>query len=177
LGEPVAQELQSMLEAQPPWSDLPLLLVAGQGSALGDLVPGLFPHSSNVTVLQRPLHPVTLVSATKAALRSRARQLEVRALLEAQARAVRQRDEFLAMLAHELRNPLAPIRNAVYLLGTLQHDDPLFVKCRAMIDKQARHITRLVDDLLDVSRLELGKTELRLQRVDVNESVSAAVES
>jgi CheY-like chemotaxis protein len=81
------------------------------------------------------------------------------------------------MLAHELRNPLAPIRNAVYLLGTLENDDPLFIKCRAMIDKQARHITRMVDDLLDASRIELGKVELRMQRVDVSESVSAAVDS
>jgi len=90
---------------------------------------------------------------------------------------VKQRDEFLAMLAHELRNPLAPIRNAVYLLGTLQNTDPLFIKCRAMIEKQSRHVSRLVDDLLDVSRLERGKVELRLQRIDLNESVVAAVEA
>jgi signal transduction histidine kinase len=51
---------------------------------------------------------------------------------------VRQRDEFLAMLAHELRNPLAPLWNSVHLLGTLPISDPLFVKCRTMIDKQAR---------------------------------------
>jgi CheY-like chemotaxis protein/two-component sensor histidine kinase len=65
----------------------------------------------------------------------------------------------------------------VYLLGTLDIDHPLFLTCRTMIDKQARHITRLVDDLLDASRLELGKVDLQLQRVDLNESVTAAVES
>jgi len=176
----VAPELDTFhaaLLAQPPWSDLPLLLIAGQGSLLSGLVQELFPHSGNVTLLQRPLHPASLVSAVNVALRSRTRQFEVRDLLQQRENAVRQRDEFLAMLAHELRNPLAPIRNAVYLLGTLDNEDPLFLKCRGMIDKQARHITRMVDDLLDASRIELGKVELRMQRVDVSEAVAAAVES
>ena len=92
-------------------------------------------------------------------------------------RARRQRDEFLAMLAHELRNPLAPIRNAVHLLGTLEYSDPLFLKCRAIIEKQTSHVTRLVDDLLDVSRLELGKVALRMQRVNLNETLAAAADA
>jgi two-component system, sensor histidine kinase len=177
LVEADVDPFHAALQAQPPWSDLPLLVIAGQDGALLELIGRLFPHSGNVTLLQRPIHPLSLVSAVNVALRSRARQLEVRDLLEARDTAVRKRDEFLAMLAHELRNPLAPIRNAVYLLGTLDYADPLFLKCRSMIDKQARHVTRLVDDLLDVSRLELGKVELRPQRTDLNDSVAAAVES
>ena len=177
LDEPAIEFLKGALQSQPPWSDLPLLIMTGHESSLLSMMPGLFPDAGNVTLLQRPLHPGTLVSALHTALRSRARQLQVRDLLALRERAVRQRDEFLAMLAHELRNPLAPIRNAVYLLGTLQHEDPLFIRCRAMIDKQARHITRLVDDLLDVSRLELGKVELRLERMDLNECIAAAVDS
>jgi len=177
LAEPEVDAFHAALRAQPPWSDLPLILIAGQGSALSELVQGLFPQSGNVTLLQRPIHAVSLVSAVNVALRARGRQLQVRELLGQRETAVRQRDEFLAMLAHELRNPLAPIRNAVYLLGTLDIDDPLFRTCRTMIDKQTRHITRLVDDLLDASRLELGKVDLQLQRVDLKESVTAAVES
>ena len=177
LAEDGAAALDALLQTQPAWSDLPLIVIAGQGSPLMDAMPALFTHCGNLTLLQRPIHPASLVSAAKVALRSRAKQLEVRDLIAARERAVRQRDEFLAMLAHELRNPLAPIRNAAYLLSTLEFDHPLFVKCRAMIDKQATHITRLVDDLLDVSRLELGKARLRMQRVDVNESVAAAIES
>lgn len=169
--------LHGALQAQPPWSDLPLLLIGAQGSSLSELVQGLFPESGNVTVLQRPIHPVSLVSAVKMALRARARQFEVRDLIAQRELSLRHRDEFLAMLAHELRNPLAPIRNAVYLLGQLPRQEPEFVHCRQMIDKQARHITRMVDDLLEVSRLELGKVELRLQRVELNEGVAAAVES
>jgi signal transduction histidine kinase/CheY-like chemotaxis protein len=136
-----------------------------------------FPLSGNVTFLQRPLHPVSLVSAVNVAVRSRRRQYQVRDLLAEREKGLRQRDEFLAMLAHELRNPLAPIRNAVYLMNTVPNTDPLITKCRAMIDKQTTHITRLVDDLLDASRLELGKVELRLQPVDLNEAIAAAAES
>ena len=177
LGDSEVETFRESLQAQPPWSDLPILLIAARDSSLSAVVEGLFPDSGNVTVLQRPLHPVSLVSAVNVALRSRQRQVEVRDLLALRDRDVRQRDEFLAMLAHELRNPLAPIRNAVYLLGTLPFDDPLFLKCRAMIEKQSRHVTRMVDDLLDVSRLELGKVELRPQRVDLNESMAAAVDA
>ncbi len=177
LVEPDAHAFHEALHAQPAWSDLPLLLIAATESSLSALVEDVFPRSGNVTLLQRPLHPVTLVSAVNVALRSRQRQLEVRDLLALRDRDVKKRDEFLAMLGHELRNPLAPIRNAVHLLGSLEYGDPLFVKCRAMIEKQSRHITRLVDDLLDVSRLELGKVELRLQDVDLNDSVVAAVEA
>ena len=177
LAEPEMALFHDALAAQPAWSDMPLLIVAAQGSSLAALIETVFPISGNMTFLQRPLHPVSLVSAVKVSLRSRARQYQVRDLLAGREKALKQRDEFLAMLAHELRNPLAPIRNAVYLLGTLDYDDPVFVKCRAMIDKQGRHITRLVDDLLDVSRLELGKVELRLRRLDLNEAVTAAVEA
>ncbi len=177
LVEPDVTLFHEALQTQPPWSNLPLLLIAARDTSLTHLVESVFPESGNVTLLQRPLHPVTFVSAVNMALRSRARQLEVRDLLAQREAAVRHRDEFLAMLAHELRNPLAPIRNAVFLLSTLGYQDALFLKCRAMIEKQASHITRLVDDLLDVSRLELGKVGLRLQGVDLNDCLAAAVEA
>ena len=177
LLESEVREFREALDTQPPWSDLPLLLVAGQETSLSSLADRVFPQAGNITLLQRPLHPVGLVSAVNVALRARARQYEVRDLLAERSRALHKRDEFLAMLAHELRNPLAPVRNAVYLLNTLETRDPLFLKCRAMLDKQTRHMTRLVDDLLDVSRLELGKVELKLQPLDLNESVAAAVEA
>ena len=177
LADTEVAQFREVLDHQPPWSDLPILLVAARESSLSALGENVFPGSGNVTLLQRPLHPLTLVSAVNMALRARQRQLEVRDLLRQREDALRQRDEFLAMLAHELRNPLAPIRNAAYLLGTIDSPDPLFVKCRGMIEKQAQHMTRLVDDLLDISRLELGKIGLRLQSVDLDESVAAAVEA
>ena len=177
LDEQSVDAMHAALVTQPPWSDLPLLLIAGEGSSLWSLVETLFPSSGKVTVLQRPIHPVSLVSAVKMSLRARLRQLQVRDLLAQRDKAVNHRDEFLAMLAHELRNPLTPIRSAAYMLGRLEIDDEVFLACREMVDRQVRHITRLVDDLLDVSRIELGKVDLRRETVDVDEIVTGAVQA
>ncbi len=89
----------------------------------------------------------------------------------------RRKDEFLAMLAHELRNPLAPIRNAVQVMRLLGLNDPHFQRARDLIERQVLHLTRLVDDLLDVSRITRGKIALRLEPVDLAAIVSRAVET
>jgi signal transduction histidine kinase/CheY-like chemotaxis protein len=87
----------------------------------------------------------------------------------------RRKDEFLAMLSHELRNPLAPILHAVELLG---HDDPrLASKAREIIGRQSEHLTRLVDDLLDVSRITRGTVRLSRRRVALKDVVDAAVDT
>ncbi|MFO0575140.1 MAG: PAS domain S-box protein [Polyangia bacterium] len=89
----------------------------------------------------------------------------------------RRKDEFLAMLAHELRNPLAPIRSAVEVLRQLGGAAPRLVAARAVIDRQIEQLTHLVDDLLDVSRITRGKIRLRRERVDLLGAVSRALES
>lgn len=89
----------------------------------------------------------------------------------------RRKDEFLAMLAHELRNPLAPIRNAVEIMRQLDSIGPETHWIREMIDRQLRRLTRLVDDLLDVSRITRGKIRLQLARVDAATVVTSAVET
>lgn len=81
--------------------------------------------------------------------------------------ASRAKDEFMAMLGHELRNPLAPIHNGVYLLRELLPPDPKVERIQAMIERQLAHITGLVDDLLDASRIERGKVVLRVQPLDL----------
>jgi PAS domain S-box-containing protein len=87
----------------------------------------------------------------------------------------RTKDEFLAMLGHELRNPLAPILTALQLM-TLKGPGTL-VKERTIIDRQVRHLVRLVDDLLDVSRIARGKIDLRRESVDLADVVASAVEA
>jgi signal transduction histidine kinase/DNA-binding response OmpR family regulator len=89
----------------------------------------------------------------------------------------RRKDEFLAMLAHELRNPLAPIRNAVHVMRLLGPTDPELQRARDLIERQVRHLTRMVDDLLDVSRITRGKIRLELEPVDVAAAVAVAVET
>jgi signal transduction histidine kinase len=89
----------------------------------------------------------------------------------------RRKDEFLALLAHELRNPLAPLRNAINILRLKESPDPEVLWCRGVIERQATQLTRLVDDLLDVSRITLGKIKLRPQALDLATVVARAVET
>ena len=86
------------------------------------------------------------------------------------------KDEFLATLAHELRNPLAPIRNAVQIMQ-LSRDEAMHGNARKIIERQLRQMVHLVDDLLDVSRISQGKVELRLEQVDVADAVIDAIET
>jgi len=85
------------------------------------------------------------------------------ALLEAD----RRKDEFIAVLAHELRNPLAPVRNAVEILKLAAPPEPRLDRTRAVIERQVGHMARLLDDLLDVSRISRGKLVLQMQRCDL----------
>ena len=87
------------------------------------------------------------------------------------------KNEFLAMLAHELRNPLAPIANAVHVLKVASADHDKVAWARDVIGRQLKQLTRLVDDLLDLSRITRGKIELKLEPIDAVEVVGAAVET
>jgi signal transduction histidine kinase len=91
--------------------------------------------------------------------------------------AVVKRDEFLAMLSHELRNPLSPLRNASHMLMQGETQDPKIIWSRGVIERQLKHMIRLVDDLLDVSRIARGKIVLVSERVNVAEIIAAAVET
>ena len=89
----------------------------------------------------------------------------------------RRKDEFLATLAHELRNPLAPVRNALQILKMPRVDAQTVERSREMMERQVQHLVRLVDDLLDVSRVMRGKIELRRERVELATVVARAVET
>ncbi|HEY6204084.1 MAG TPA: ATP-binding protein [Candidatus Limnocylindria bacterium] len=104
-------------------------------------------------------------------------EAELRKKVEQLADADRRKDEFLAMLGHELRNPLAPVTTALQLMR-LHSDEPLRVtRARETIERQVEHMTRLIDDLLDVSRITRGKIELRQEAVLVSTLVTRAVEA
>jgi signal transduction histidine kinase len=102
---------------------------------------------------------------------------ELRERADALADADRRKDEFLAMLAHELRNPLGAISSATYLLDQVAHPDPRVARSVAVIGRQMRHLTRMVDDLLDVSRITRGKVELKRAPLDLREVVARAAEA
>lgn len=89
----------------------------------------------------------------------------------------RRKDEFLAMLAHELRNPLAPMRNGLEILHRVPGDSPIAARTRDMMGRQITHMVRLIDDLLDVSRIRQGKLSLQRRPVPVHEVIDAALEA
>ena len=108
------------------------------------------------------------------------RKLSERRLIEqaeALAQQDRRKDEFLAMLSHELRNPLAPISNAMHLMRRQKNDDPVSQQARVIIERQVKQLNRLVDDLLEVSRITTGRIQLRREPVAVSSIVERAVEA
>ena len=121
------------------------------------------------------------VAMNESLLISAARQHELKQVAEAlSARlqvAVSARDHFLAILSHELRNPLAAISNGMELLKLAVGNQELAESCREMIDRQLKQMVKLVDDLLDVSRITTGKLELRKQRVELNSVLRESVEA
>jgi len=129
----------------------------------------LWSHTT-LAVVRGPAGEIRSLVATVQDI-SRRKLMEER-LLEAD----RRKDEFLAMLGHELRNPLAPIRNAVHILNEKAGDDPVEQRARVIIERQVAHMTRMIDDLLDVSRISRGKILLRLHRLDLVDLVRVTAE-
>jgi PAS domain S-box-containing protein len=101
----------------------------------------------------------------------------LRLALDALRNSDQRKDEFLAVLGHELRNPLAPISNALQVLKLRGTDAAITERARAMMERQLEHLVRLVDDLLDVSRIMSGKVELRRERVELTTVIARAVET
>jgi two-component system, sensor histidine kinase len=175
--------LVEWLSRQPPWSDLPLLVLARPG-ADSSAVREAMDLLGNVMVLERPTRVSALVSTARTALRARQRQYQIRESLAASERAEealreadRRKDEFLAILAHELRNPLAPIRNSLHIQRLTSHNDPATERLVEMMERQVNHMVRLVDDLLEISRISRGRIELRKESVEIAAVVESAVET
>ncbi|MGH8318125.1 MAG: ATP-binding protein [Steroidobacteraceae bacterium] len=177
--------LRRQLHAQPAWSELPVIILTSGGEARSaQLLDLVAVATGSVTLLERPLSAATLLRTVEVALRSRRRQYQVRDLLEAQRareaalrEADRRKDTFLAILSHELRNPLAPIRNAAELLGSMNLTPMQLHWAQSVIRRQTAHMACLLDDLLDLARITQGKLRLRRQSCSLRSVVDAAVET
>jgi signal transduction histidine kinase len=132
-----------------------------------------------VTARRSPVTQVTTLfeSLREASRVQRDKELERERAVAALREADRRKDEFLAMLAHELRNPLAPLRNAIGVIARTLGADARQHRAVAMADRQVRQLTRLVDDLLDVSRITQGKIALDRRPLAVSDAVTEAVEA
>jgi signal transduction histidine kinase/integral membrane sensor domain MASE1/ActR/RegA family two-component response regulator len=124
----------------------------------------------------RRYEPSDLAAAEDLAQRA-AVAIENARLYQALLEADRRKDDFLAVLAHELRNPLAPLRNALHLLKTRQADAAIGEQARQIMERQVEQLVRLVDDLLDISRIMRGKIELRRAPIELATVVARAVET
>jgi signal transduction histidine kinase/ActR/RegA family two-component response regulator len=189
----VMSDFTTLLRAQPAWSDQPIILLTSGGN---DVEPHFsaverFGPDGNVTLLERPIRVVTLCSTARVALRARRRQYEVRDLLgqreevlasERAARAEseragRMKDEFLATLSHELRTPLNAIVGWCSLLQSGADDEAELAQGLETIERNARAQTRIIEDLLDMSRIISGKIRLDVRACDIADIVQAAVDT
>lgn len=167
--------LRTYIDNQQPWSDLPILIFSsGAEFELRARTSLVAERYGNVTLLERPVRLVSLISAVRSALRSRQRQYAVRDYLarceelsRQLAEAAQRKDEFLAMLGHELRNPLAAASTAVQLLQVAAPESDAALSARKIAELQMAHMSRLVGDLLDMSRLARGRVQLKKSHIDV----------
>jgi len=160
--------LAEFVAAQPRWSDFPILVLT-KPSAEKAWLKEAYERLRNLTLLEIPIRPPTLVSVVRAATRARERQYEIEA-------ADRSKDEFLAMLGHELRNPLAPIGAAAQLLSLAPANLSKVKMASEIVARQVKHMTSLIDDLLDVARVTRGLITLDRQQIDLRTVISSALE-
>lgn len=160
--------INPFIQNQKSWSDFPFLVLRREGRSTQHM-RARYRQLENVVLLERPVRSDTLVNVAMSALRARKRQYEMREV-------DRRKDEFLAMLAHELRNPLAPISAASDLLSIPTLDREKIRDTSKIISRQVKHMTGLIDDLLDVSRVSRGLVSLDEITLDANLIVASAVE-
>ena len=168
-------ELMRRLRADPMTQTLPVIVLSARAGEEAR-VEGLDAGADDYLV--KPFAARELVARVRTQIELSSLRREAAQRIDEARRAAesanRAKDEFLAMLGHELRNPLAPILTALQLM-TLRGDIGA-EKERAVIDRQVRHVVRLVDDLLDVSRITRGKVDLRTERVELAQVVARAIE-
>jgi len=171
----VTPRLAHSLDKQPAWSDVPIIILTGvptQESKSESFGP--LGRRTNVTFVDRPVRIKSLVSAARSALRARERQYQIRELMVKLEDRVHERDRFLAILGHELRNPLG----AILLASQMRDEDGrLDGEHAELIERQSKHLSRLVNDLLDLSRVVSGKIVLKRQIIDLTEALRQSFET
>lgn len=192
--------LIAALTEQPQWSDIPLVVLTSGG---GDVpanaeILEMLSKTGNVTLIERPVRLMTLMSAIKSALRARRRQYDIRDYIEGEKRAAaeleklftserharseaetanRLKDEFLATVSHELRTPLNAILGWANLLRTGKLDGGKIQEALETVERNARSQAQIIEDLLDVSRIITGKLKLDIRPLNAAALVKSAVDS
>lgn len=184
LDDPAFPTLVAQLGHQPPWSDVPVLLLSGGPGGMTTRGVRSVETLQNVTLLERPIRVAAVLSSVRAALRGRTRQYEVRDLLVALHRARaeaesanRLKDGFLATLSHELRTPLNAILGWTSMLAKGQIEAGQLPRVFAALERNAQSQVQLIADVLDVSRIITGKLKLEPTAVDLCDVIVRAVDA
>lgn len=168
-------ELRKVQSAQDPWSNIPIILMTSEYEKIlsAEKILEILGTSGSLSILERPFKILTLVSTLRVALGSRQKQYEVSDLLQEQMKSLKQRDEFLSIASHELKTPLTSLKIQVQLRKRLvEKGNPLVYEPESvltlvnMADKQVNRLTRLVDDMLDITRIQNGKLSLNVEVVE-----------
>lgn len=178
--------LRATLDRQEPWSEIPVLLFGGHVENAASTAVELLGSRAQIVLLERPLGISAFVTATDAALRSRRRQYEVKRLIDELAssavevarvheEATRAKDDFLATLGHELRSPMTAIRGWIEMLksGKLAPEDA--ATALAMIESSTKVQARIIEDLMDVSKIIAGKAMIAPSLVSLGSIVKNIV--
>lgn len=177
------ERLNKLLLTQEPWSEIPVILLTSKGARsrqfyLKPLEDFIF--SGNVTLLERPLQPLTLLSAVKVAVRARKKQYQVRELLLSQMEATKIRDEFISIASHELKTPLTSLKLQTQVSQrtfrkTGLDPDKMFKQLDYTVN-QINRLDRLVDDMLDISRISSGKLKIEKREMNLSKLIQDMVE-
>jgi signal transduction histidine kinase len=160
-----------------PESELPMQMAIAQRASIANEIE-IVRSDGTVAYVQNDVEPLydtqgNVYGCVSVCVDMTARKLAELALRDAD----RRKDEFLATLSHELRNPLAPIRSALEVMRLARHDPEMVEKARATMERQLLHLVRLTDDLLDVARITQSKLDMRRSRVDLRAVLHSAIEA
>ena len=180
--------LREVLDRQDSWSELPILFLGGGVEGTAAPVTALLGSSAQIVLLERPLGIGTFVTAAEAALRSRRRQYQVKRLLDELAQSAvaikrmheettRAKDDFLATLGHELRSPMTAIRGWIEMLKTGDLSPEEATMALAMIESSTKVQSRIVEDLMDVSKIIAGKVMIEPAVVELGSLVGKVAQT
>ncbi|WP_200345404.1 response regulator [Halochromatium glycolicum] len=167
--------IREQFAQQEEWSSLPLIVLTRRLAKASLEALDDYDIYGHVRLIERPVNSTVFVNAVTMALRERRQQYRMRNLLKERAEHVAQRDEFLATLGHELRNPLAAIMTCGEVLDSLQLEAPAVARCLSVISTQSAQIKRLLDDLSDISRIARRKLSLQCEPLDLSTTLQDVV--
>ena len=174
----VMNHLVDTIARQESWSDFPLIVLcrASEESAIAGLrMLHLLEPLGNFTILHEPISALSLVSAVEAGLRSRKAQCQVQEGSKRWDRMLQDREHFLSLLAHEVRNPLSSLRNAAEILSRVDPMTTAAFEQRTLIERQTTRLALLVEEVLNVFQLESRRMRLRREPIDVVAVVARAL--